>query len=171
MFSDGRFLPLRLPRSLALLDQLPKLTCFAQLRVFRDGQFGPEQKIAERVLVQDAMDRDALVASLKIDPVISRAIAIQLFALALDHAKALQVKMIEVLRQNLELSQQIKLQFFRQRRYLCRAQFVEDDLEHCQSNVDAPDAAANASCDFPSNRTGSLGQFGAGNFLLPVASH
>ena len=32
-------LPLRLSRSLALLDQLPKLARFAQLRVFRDREF------------------------------------------------------------------------------------------------------------------------------------
>jgi hypothetical protein len=76
------------------------------------------------------MDGNALVRFLEIDPVILRPIAIQLFSLALNHAKPLRIKMIQILGQNLELCQQLKLQPFRQRGYFCRTQFVEDDLEH-----------------------------------------
>jgi hypothetical protein len=39
--------PLRLPRSLPLLDQFPKLARFAQLRVFRNGQFAAEKENLE----------------------------------------------------------------------------------------------------------------------------
>src|SRR5262249_13039550 len=42
----------------------------------------------------------------------------------------LRVEMTEVLRQNLELRQQIELHLLRQRRHLSRAQLVENDLKH-----------------------------------------
>src|SRR5438552_1021094 len=166
-----RSLALRLPRPLALLDEFPKLRFFAQLRVFCNRQFGAEKKISKRVLVQDAMDFDALVGLCEINPVILRAITIQLFPLALDHAKALRVEMIQILRQNLELGQQLELQFFRQRRDLGRAQLIEDDLEHRRSNINASDARANPCRDLPCDRARLLGQLRAGNFLVTIASH
>jgi hypothetical protein len=109
---EGSYL-LGLPRPLALLDQLPKLACLAQLRVLRHRQFAAEKEIPKRVLVQNAMDGDALVSFLEIDPVIFRPIAIQLLSLALDYAKPLRIKVVQILGQNLELCQQFKLQPFR----------------------------------------------------------
>src|SRR6266403_126416 len=58
------------PRPLALLDQLPKLAVLAELVVFRHREFASEKKITKRVLVQDAVDCDALRPPLEIDPVI-----------------------------------------------------------------------------------------------------
>src|SRR4029453_7735633 len=75
---------------------------------------------------------DAFVCLRKINAVIFRPIAIQLFSLTLDHAKPLRIKVVQILGQNLELCQQHKLQPFREGGYFRRAQFVEDDLEHGQ---------------------------------------
>ena len=79
--------------------------------------------------------------------------------------------MTEVLGQDLELSQQVELQFLGQCRYLRGAQFIENDLEHCRSNVNALYAAANPGDNFPCDRAGAIGQFDAGNLLVPVAPH
>ena len=117
------------------------------------------------------MDGDAFVRFLEIDPVIFRPIAIQLFALALNHAKPLRIEMVQIFGQNLELCEQLKLQFLWQRRYLARTQLVEDDLEHGLLKVNASDAAANSGSDFPSNRPGALSQLRARNFLISIASH
>src|SRR6476620_1460516 len=103
-------LPLRCP--LAFLNQLPELARLAQLRVLGDRQFAAEEKIAKRVFVQNAMHFDAFLGLGEVNTVILRAIAIQLFPLALDHAKAPGIELIQIFGQNLKLGQQLKLQPF-----------------------------------------------------------
>ncbi len=66
----------RLPRPLALLDQFPKLARLAKLRILRDRQFAPEKKIAHRVLMQNAMDRDSFDRLFEVNPVTFRPIPI-----------------------------------------------------------------------------------------------
>src|SRR5437870_5365320 len=60
----------------AFVDQFPKLAGFAELLIFRDWQFAAEQKIAKRVLVQNAVDGDAFRPFLEIDSVIFGAVAV-----------------------------------------------------------------------------------------------
>ena len=90
-------------RALALLDQLPKFARLAQLIVFRHRQFAAEKEIAKCVLVQDAMDRDSFRAFFKINPVIFRAITMEFFSFALDHAETARVEVIEVFREESEI--------------------------------------------------------------------
>src|SRR5438067_329628 len=119
-----------LPGPLALLDQLPKFAVLAELVVFRHRKFAAEKEITKRVLVQDAVDPDALRRPLEIDSIFLRAITMQLLPFALDYAEAAGVEIVEVLGKDLEFRQQIELQRFRQRRHFRGAQLVEDDLEH-----------------------------------------
>lgn len=79
--------------------------------------------------------------------------------------------MIEVLGQNLELGEKLKLQFLRERRNFGGAQLVEDDLEHQELNINSPHTRANPGRNFPRDRAGFLGQFHAGNLLISVSSH
>ena len=67
---------------------------------------------------------------LEVDAVILRAIAVQLFPLALDHPELALVELVQIGRENLKLRQQIELQSLRQSRHFGGAQLIEDDLEH-----------------------------------------
>src|SRR6266496_288792 len=162
---------LRLPRLLTLLDQLPEFARLAQLRVFRNGQFAAKKEIEKRVLVQNAIDLDTFVGLREINTVIFRAITIQFFPRALDHAKPLRIELIQILRQNLELRQQLKLQLLRERGDLGGAQFIKNNLEHWRSNINPPHPRANAGNNFPWNGAGFLSEFRAGDFLTPIAPH
>src|SRR5881396_2301567 len=70
--ADAAFRPRRagqsrcFPRSFALLDQLPELAVLAELVIFRHRQFAAEKEFAKRVLVQDAVDPEALRCPLEI---------------------------------------------------------------------------------------------------------
>ena len=74
--SVERFLLLRFPRFLALLDQLPELARFPEGLVFRDREFAAEKEIPKRILVQDAVDGDSFRPLLEINPVIFGAITV-----------------------------------------------------------------------------------------------
>src|SRR5260221_3638232 len=117
-------------RPFALLDQLPEFSRLPELIVLCHRQFAAEKKIAQRVLVQHAMQGHALGTALEINAVIFRPVTMQLFALAFDHAEAAVVEVVEFFGENLKLGEQIELKSLRQRRHLRRAQLVKDDLEH-----------------------------------------
>src|SRR5207302_4334854 len=99
-------------RPFALLDQFPKLAPLPQLLILARRQFGAEKKIAQRVLVQHPMHRDAFRCLFKINPVIFGTTPIQSFAIALQQTKSAAIETIEVLRQNVKFSEQIELQSF-----------------------------------------------------------
>src|SRR5205814_8726610 len=98
-----------LPRPFALLDQFPKLAPLLQLLILARRQFGAEKKIAQRVLVQNPMHRDAFRRLFEINPVIFGAITIKFFPLALEQTKSAGIEMVEFLRQNLKFREQIEL--------------------------------------------------------------
>src|SRR6202030_2515087 len=104
-------------RPLALLDQFPKLAVLAELVVFRQREFAAEKEIPKRVLVQDAVNGDPLRPPFEVDPVILRAITMQLFPLTLDHTETARVQIIEVFGKDLEFRQQLELQRLRQCRH------------------------------------------------------
>jgi len=66
----------RLPRFLALLDQFPKLSRFAERLIFRHRQFAAKKKISKRVLVQNAMNLNPFLCLGEVNPVIFSAIAV-----------------------------------------------------------------------------------------------
>src|SRR5205085_9368632 len=81
----------------ALLDQVPKLAPLLQLLIFARGQFGAEKKIAQRVLVQHPMHRDAFRRLFEINPVILGTIPIQPFTISLQQTEPAAIETIEVL--------------------------------------------------------------------------
>src|ERR1700704_5844567 len=97
------------PRSLRFFNQFPELARLSKRLILCHRQFAAEQEIAKRVLVQDAVYFDPFVGLREIDAVIFRAVAIQLFAAALDHTETFGVEMIEVLGQNLKFSEKFEL--------------------------------------------------------------
>ena len=123
-------LGLGLARPFALLDELPEFSRLPELIVFRHRQFASEKKIPQRIFVQNAVHRYPFRTPFKVDTIIFRAITMQFLSLALNDAEAAGVEIVEVFRQNLKFREQLELKGFRQRRHLCRAQLVEDDLEH-----------------------------------------
>jgi hypothetical protein len=130
---------------LTLLNQLPKLPRLAKLIVLRHRQLTAEEKIAQRVLVEDAMNSDTLRATLEVDAVILRPITMELLALALNHPESAGIEVVEVFRQDLKFREQIELESFWQGGHLGGAQFVEDDLEHFRFT----NTSAVPGCQFP----------------------
>src|SRR4029077_5470991 len=94
----------------ALLDQVPKLAPLLQLLILACGQFGAEKKIAQCVLMQHAMHRDAFRGLFKINPVILGTITIESFTISLQQTEPTAIETIKVLRQNLKFSEQVELQ-------------------------------------------------------------
>jgi hypothetical protein len=76
------------------------------------------------------MDEDTFWTPLEIDPVIVRSVAIEFLALALDGAERPGVKLIQIVRQELEIRQELELQLFWDPGHLRGADLVKDDLVH-----------------------------------------
>lgn len=98
--------------------------------VVRHGEFGAEEKIADRVLVEHAMDEDALGMTLKIDAVITAAVSVKGSSVPFDPGKILTVEGFKVGREDLELGKKIELEILGKGTHLGGADGVEDDLEH-----------------------------------------
>src|SRR5215211_2967218 len=76
------------------------------------------------------MNRNSFVAFLEINPVIFCTVAVQLFSLALDHAKPSFVQTVQIRGENLKFCKQLELQPFRQGRHFGGAQLIKNDLKH-----------------------------------------
>ena len=98
--------------------------------VLGHGEFGAEEEILDRVLVQDAMDEQAGFGALEVDAVFLGAIAVQIALLAMQLAEFIRIGFVEVLGQEIEFAQDLELKELRQLRQLGGAAVVEDDLEH-----------------------------------------
>src|SRR5262249_46780471 len=68
----------------AFLNQLPESSMFTQLVVFGHWQLRAEEKIPDRVFMENPVDKDPFRASLKIDAIVASSITIQPLPLAFD---------------------------------------------------------------------------------------
>ena len=98
--------------------------------VLGHGELGAEEKILDRVLVQDAMDEQARLGALEINPVFLGAVAVEIAFLAMELAEFIGIGLVEVLGQEIEFAQDLQLEHFGQVGQLAGATVVEDDLEH-----------------------------------------
>ena len=80
--------------------------------------------------MQHAVNQQARVDPLEIDPVLLRAIAVQVALLAMELAELIRIGLVKVFGQEIEFAQNLELEHFRQLRQLGGAAVVEDDLEH-----------------------------------------
>jgi len=90
---------------LAFFDQFPKAGVLLQLFIFSHRQLRAEKEISDRIFVKDAVDKDTLGTTFKVDPVIIGSIAVEAFSLPLDYAKGLGIQVFEVFWQELEFSE------------------------------------------------------------------
>src|SRR6516162_8792051 len=114
----------------AFFDQLPEPGMFAQLVVFGHRQLGTEEKISDRVLMENPVDKHAFRASLKIDAIVAGPVTIEPFSFPLDDSEHFRVQVRKVVGQELELRQEFELKVLRDTRYLSCADLVENDLIH-----------------------------------------
>ena len=70
-----------------------------------EREVGPEKKIADRVLVKDAMDEKSVSMAFKIDAIILGTVAMKRSPIARDFAKHLTVDRIQIAWQELEFRQ------------------------------------------------------------------
>ena len=121
-------------RGRCLVDHLPKL--IGSLRqigligIVSHGELGTEKEVADRVLVQNAVDEDPLGVTLEVDAVIAAAKAVQGTAVTLDLAEVGSLKGIEIIRQDLKLGQKVELEILGKGTHFRRACGIEDDLKH-----------------------------------------
>src|SRR5262249_15946417 len=114
----------------AFFNQLPESSMFTQLVVFSHWQLRAEEKIPDRVFMENPVDKDPFRASLKIDAIVASSITIEPLALAFDDPERFGVEVSKVVGQELELRQEFQLQRLRDARNLSRADLVEDNLIH-----------------------------------------
>ena len=112
------------------INQFPKLGHSLQHLVFGHGQLGAKEEILECVLVQDAMDEQARLGALEINPILLGAIAVQMALFAFELAEFIGIGLVEVLGQEIEFAENLQLKQFGQMGQFGGAAVVEDNLEH-----------------------------------------
>src|SRR5215469_8551030 len=115
---------------LALFDQLPKTRMLLELLFFAERQLRSVEKITDGIFVEHTVDENTFRTPLEIDPVIVRAVAVESLALALDGAERPGVKLIQVVRQESEIRQELELQLFWDLCHFRGADLIKDDLVH-----------------------------------------
>ena len=112
------------------VNQFPELGDFLQHLVLGHGELGAEEKILERVFVEDAMDEQPRLDALEINAVFLGAIAVQIALFAMELAELFRIGLVEVLGQEIEFAEDLQLEHFGQVGQFGGAAVVEDDLEH-----------------------------------------
>ena len=92
------------------MNHAPELIGALCLIVIGHRQFGAEEEILDRILMQDAVDQDALRMALKVDAMVATAVAVQCAPVALDLLEFLPAQGIEVIRQYLKVGKQVELE-------------------------------------------------------------
>lgn len=98
--------------------------------VLGHGELGAEEKILERVFMEHAMDEQARLDALEINPVFLGAIAVEIALLAMELAEFIGIGPVEVLGQKIEFAQDLQLEHFGQVGQFGGAAIVENNLEH-----------------------------------------
>ncbi len=112
------------------INQFPEFGLLLQYLVLGHGELGAEKEILERVFVQDAVDQQARLDTLKINPVVLGAVTVQIALLAMELAEFIGIGLVEVLGQEIEFAENLQLQHLGQLGDFGGAAVVEDDLEH-----------------------------------------
>lgn len=133
---EGKVGRIAKPRSLALgfgvaafVDEVPEVFGIGEGFVF-GGNLGAVEEVAEGAFVKDAVHDDFVVGDLEVEAPVVGAEAVEGFAVAVEFAEFVTIKVFEVVVgdlkvvENLELSEGVELG------NLGGGDFVEDDLKH-----------------------------------------
>jgi hypothetical protein len=112
------------------VDHLPELIGSLNLIVLGHRKLRAEEEVADRVLVEHAMDEDAIGVFLKVDAMVAAAVAVQGAPVTANGAEVGSVEGIQVGGKDLELGEQVELEILREGAHLGGADGVEDNLEH-----------------------------------------
>ncbi len=115
------------------VDEFPELGDFLEHLVLGHGELGAEEEILDRVFVQDAMDEEACLGALEINPVFLGTIAVQVALFAVELAEFFGISLVEVLRQEVEFAEDLQLEELGQVGQFAGAAVVKDDLKHGSS--------------------------------------
>ena len=86
------------------MDHRPELIgSLGQIVIIRHGELRSEEKVPDRVLVKHPVNKDPVGMALKVDPVITAAIAVEGPPIPLDLPEVLPIQGIKIRWQDLEL--------------------------------------------------------------------
>ena len=80
--------------------------------------------------MQHAMDQESRLGPLEINPVLLGPVPIQMALFAIEFAELLRIGLVEILRQEVELAEDLQLEQLGQMGQFGGAAVVEDNLEH-----------------------------------------
>jgi hypothetical protein len=80
--------------------------------------------------MEHSMNKDPVVMLLKVDAMVTAAVAVQGASVSADCSKVGSIERIKVGGKNLELGEQVELEILRESAHLGGADWIEDDLEH-----------------------------------------
>ena len=109
-------------------EELPEFRVVLEELILGDRQFAAEEKVFQRVFVEDAKDANDTVLFLEIDAVVFDAVTVNAFAVAGNLAEFPVGDVLEILRHDLEAVNQFDLQRARHRRQFFRAHGTENNL-------------------------------------------
>ena len=111
------------------IDEVPKFGITGQLFVFGSGQLGPEGEILQRVFVKNPVDDQAGVFLLKIDAVVTGAVAVEGPIRTFYDAETVGMTGEKIGGEDIKFAQHLDLQGGGKLADLRRASGGEDDLE------------------------------------------
>lgn len=119
---------------LGRFDQFPKLRILLQRFVFLHFQPGPEEKVFQRMTVEDPVNKESKFVTLEIDPIVADAEPMQSAAGPFQFAEGIQLGLHDLLRQTAEFAQDLELQFLGHPGQFGRAGRIKNDLEGAHSS-------------------------------------